>query len=321
MKCNYLIKYAAMPIIEQVESCCGSNVVGYDRNVACYIVSKCYLLSESTVYFEDGNISKNYVVVFPYQLNSQCIFERNTPQFNLNNVCINSKTVNSVFDSYEEALKYTEEVNNQLWAEACSRLTIDNNNVEQFKEQIYKEKQDFYAKIANYKLLEKQILSETNDLVLNKNNKLDKLIRLNGNKFEILHLNLYDALNFFDFEKFIVYSVTKEIYDKLIHLTQKQEIEDALTYVENVDALLVNNPKDSMIRIVNEDIAGSYYLCGNDLCYSDKFEKLTKEQLQNIDEYQDIFYTTENFEDIINSYKKYDDIKLTDIKTHVLKKV
>ena len=59
MKCNYLIKYAAMPIIEQVESCCESSVVGYDRNVVCYIVSKCYLLSESTVYLEDGNISKN----------------------------------------------------------------------------------------------------------------------------------------------------------------------------------------------------------------------------------------------------------------------
>ena len=67
MKYNYPVKYAAMPIIEQVGWSQGLNELERNYDVICYIVSKCYLLSDKTKYKENGKKEKEYEVVFPYQ--------------------------------------------------------------------------------------------------------------------------------------------------------------------------------------------------------------------------------------------------------------
>ena len=63
MKYNYPVKYAAMPIIEQVGWSHGLNELERNYDVVCYIVSKCYLLSDKTKYKENGKNEKEYEVV------------------------------------------------------------------------------------------------------------------------------------------------------------------------------------------------------------------------------------------------------------------
>lgn len=107
MKINYPVKYTAMPIIEQVGWNNGLNELERNYDVVCYIVSKCYLLSDLTRYKEDGQSVREYEVVFPYQLGDYNNWKRTIPLFNLySGNSINSNRVNFVFDSYEEALKY-----------------------------------------------------------------------------------------------------------------------------------------------------------------------------------------------------------------------
>ena len=103
MKINYPIKYAAMPIIEQVGRCYGINELEREYDIVCYIVSKCHLISDLTKYTEDGCIIKEYEVVFPYQLSEFDTWKRIMPTYNLiHGYCTNSTKVDEVFNSYEE---------------------------------------------------------------------------------------------------------------------------------------------------------------------------------------------------------------------------
>lgn len=114
MKCNYPVKYVAMPIIEQIGWCHGLNELERNYDVVCYIVSKCYLLSDKIKYKENGKSLKEYEVVFPYQKRQYYSWERVIPEFNLiNYACTNSNLVDKVFDNYEEALEFaTQKIKN-----------------------------------------------------------------------------------------------------------------------------------------------------------------------------------------------------------------
>jgi hypothetical protein len=318
MKINYPVKYAAMPIIEQVGFSHGVNELKRKYDIVCYIVSKCYLLNNSTKYKEDGHGYKEYEVVFPYQIGEFKNWNRTIPNFNLiNGICINSNIVDFVSNSYEEVLQYTEIKNEELCRKSCITLPYTNDIAKKFQEK----KDEFYNRLSKYKMLEQQILLNTDDLEIEKRKDLNRVLRFKNNKLNILSCNLYEVIQLYDDTKFVVYTLTQEQYDKLLKLTSELEISNIESIIGNTEGLLVHKSNDSIMRIVNPNIDGVYYIDEDkQLHYSDKFNKVTKDEFENIDEDTHIFYTTENTFDLMNSYKRYEEIDLSKVQGPVLKK-
>ena len=160
MKINYPIKYAAMPIIEQVGWSHGLHELEREYDVVCYIVSKCHLISDLTKYTEDGRSVKQYEVVFPYQPGEFSRWQRVTPSYNLiHGYCTNGNKVDKIFDTYEEALSFVTAKNEEL----CKKSYIYLPYSENYAEKIQAKKDEFATKLDEYKLLEQQILLHTND--------------------------------------------------------------------------------------------------------------------------------------------------------------
>lgn len=318
MKINYPVKYTAMPIIEQVGWSNGLHELERIYDVVCYIVSKCYLLNDSTKYKEDGHSVKEYEVVFPYQLERYANWRRTIPSFNIHSgSCTNSEIVDFIFDSYEEALEYATTKNEELCQKTWIYLPYSKN----FAEEIQEKKNEFYDRLTKYKILEQQILLHTNDLETNKRKDLSEVIRFRNNNCEVLLWNLYEVLKLFDDTKFVVYTVTQEQYDKLVRLTNEEEVGNIESIIGHAECLLLHESKDSIIRIVKPNIDGVYYLDENKLLHhSDKISKVIQDEFENIDEDTDVLYTTENVEDLINSYKRHEEIDLSKVQGPVLRK-
>ena len=316
MKYNYPVKYTAMPIKEQVGWSHGLHELERDYDVVCYIVSKCYLISDRTNYKENGENEKEYEVVFPYQ-NGQYnnAWERVKPSFN--NGCSNSNFVEKVFDTYEDALEFATYKNKKMCNEACIYFpyTKDLYNL------ISKKTQEFNDRLSRYKLLEQQILSNTSDLEQFSVKELDKLIINSKGKFKVSSSNLYEYLNYSTYSRFIVYSISQEQYSNLLTLINNQDLHDTLNVTRNASPILYHDYKtnDKNIMVIDK---------GNILYYIDEWESLISNDRQELpsielsptDNKIEYLFTTETLEDIIRSFNQPKYINLNDVEGPILKK-
>ncbi len=307
MKYNYPIKYTAMPIIEQIGWSHGVNEIDRKYGAVCYIVSKCYLISDKTKYKENGQNSKEYEVVFPYQYENQYrVWKRVTPECNLfYHVYTNSSIVEEVFDSYEEALEFASKKNDKICQDSWIYLPFTDD----IDKEIATKKREFNNKLARYKILEQQILINIPELESTNIKKLDELITINKNEIKTLSYNLYEYLSY-DFN-FIVYSISKEDYTKLI---KAQEILDSQSIIDSANAILYHKSKEPVI-IIDPSTPGTYFLDEDyGLCYSNEENELQWEELNKGDEEFLYLFTTETLEDIKSSFAKHPDIDLSKIK-------
>lgn len=220
MKINYPIKYAAMPIIEQVGWTHGLHELEREYDIVCYIVSKCYLISNLTKYIENGQIVKQYEIVFPYQPSEFSKWQRVTPSYNLiNGYCINGNKVDKIFDTYEDALSFATKKNEKLCKNSYMYLPYS----EDYASKIQTKKDEFNEKLSKYKLLEEQILFNTQDMEIGKNKELANVIEIANNKGRVLSFNIYEILNAFDRNKFVVYNISKEQYKTLTTLINEEK--------------------------------------------------------------------------------------------------
>jgi hypothetical protein len=315
MKFNYPIKYAAMPIIEQAGWCNGMHELEREYDVVCYIVSKCYLISTLTKYREDGSVIKEHEVVFPYQLSQFDKWENVVPTFDLiYGRCNNSNKVDGVFDTYEEALNCVSTKNNNL----CKKARMNLQYSKDIAAKIQKSEDEFNVKLLKYKLLEQQILFSTDNVKPGKSKKLNSVLKIENNGIKIISCNVYEMLQLFADDKFVVYSISQEQYDTLM----KADSIDTIKYVtKNSQCLLLHKTKDDFIKLGIEEASGAHYIKDNDVCFDSQIERVTKRDFENLDNDTLIFYTTETIEDLLNSYKKDSEIDLGQIKGTVLKKV
>jgi len=317
MKINYPIKYAAMPIIEQVGWSHGLHELEREYDVVCYIVSKCHLISDLTKYTEDGRSVKQYEVVFPYQPGEFSRWQRVTPSYNLiHGYCTNGNKVDKIFDTYEEALSFVTAKNEEL----CKKSYIYLPYSENYAEKIQAKKDEFATKLDEYKLLEQQILLHTKDMEIGKNKQLSNVIKITNDNGRVLSANIYEILNLFDREKFVVYSVSPEQYASLIKLISEEKIEDIKSFIGAHQGLLLHKQKDDFISLAIEEGCGAYYLKDNRINHDVNLDKVNIKSFENLDDDTIIFYTTETIDDILNSYKKYSEINLTEVQGPVLKK-
>lgn len=144
---NYKVKYAIMKIERTLDN------DGVYKNYTYYIPAKCYVIAKKERYLSTGEIKIFYDVVFiTPDLNEQSKLIQ--PQYNFYGDCINSLTVDKIFDTYGEAkneantknINYYRYLRTQL---SCSsgikkQLEILNNN--------YKLLTEYGNKIESYLL-------------------------------------------------------------------------------------------------------------------------------------------------------------------------
>lgn len=318
MKINYPIKYAVMPIVEQVGWSHGLHEMEREYDVVCYIVSKCYLINDLTKYNENGSVTKEYEVVFPYQSGEFSRWKRVIPTYNLiHGYCINGNKVDKIFDSYEDALKYATDMNKNICEKSWVHLPCSKDIMEKIKEK----KDEFDTKLAEYKLLEQQILLHTQDMKIGNGKELSNVIKIVDNSGRILSCNIYEIINLFDREKFVVYSVSLEQYSSLIKLISEDKIGNIKSLIRTHQGLLLHNKKDDFIRLAIEEGCGAYYIQNNRINYDVNLDKVNLKSFENLDNDTIIFYTTETIDDILNSYKKYSEIDLRELNESSIKKV
>ena len=317
MKINYPVKYAAMPIIEQVGWSHGLHELEREYGVVCYIVSKCYLIGDLTRYKENGNVVKEYEVVFPYQPGEFDRWKRFNPSYNIYGQSTNSNKVDKVFDSYEEALNDATDKNEKL----CEKTWVYLPCSKDIMDKIQEKKDEFDAKLAEHNLLEKQILINTVDMVIGEPKKLDNVLRYSNNEAKVLSCSIYEILQLFDNEKFVVYTISPEQYNNLTKLILDGKGKDIKSMTLQVHGLITHREKDGTIKLAIEDVSGAYYLKNNYIGYDSELDKVTKSDFENIGEYALVFYTTETIQDIMNSYKKYSEIDLRELEESSVKKV
>ena len=316
MKINYPVKYTVMPIYEQVGWTPGLHELEREYDVVCYIVSKCYLIGDFTKYKENGDVVKEYDVVFPYQLIEFDRFKRVEPIYNsTRGCCVNSNIVDVVFNSYEEALDYATVKNKKL----CENTWIYLLCSKDIMDKIQEKENEFNKRLEKYKLLEEQILINTEDMEIGKNKKLDNVIRVVNNCGKIFSCSIYTLLNLFNNDRYLVYSISQEEYDNLISLitSEKDNIEGI---INGAKGILVHDKNADFIKLNIEDKDGCYYIQNNRISYDCGLDMITNNDFENIDKDTLIFYTTETMEDILRSYEKHLEIDLMQVSKHVLKK-
>lgn len=105
---TFPIKYAVQPIYTYAKT---------DVIPLGFIVTKVFIVSETNNYKPDGTKTNNYQVVYPIKglKTSEYLVGIRYPEFNHQNICINSEHSKDVFDTYEEAKKLCDEKNGYLF--------------------------------------------------------------------------------------------------------------------------------------------------------------------------------------------------------------
>lgn len=134
-------------------------------------------------------------------------------------------------------------------------------------------------------------------------------------------MNIYEILRLFDSDRFAIYNISKEQYDKLVKLIKENKLDDIKSVTLPNQGLVLHKEKDDFIKLAIEKTTGAYYIQNNYINYDDNLDKVTSKFFENLDKDVLKFYTTETIDDLLNSYKKYSEINLEEVKGTTLKKV
>lgn len=279
MKNNYPVKYAIMPIFEST-----SWHFGY-CDLACYIVSKCYLLGENKSYLENGDLKYEYDVFFPYERVYREIYDfKGINSLNDGKV----STVDVVFDTYAKAREYADVLN----AEAINHQ-LRNYETSSEKEKI----KDYYKILMNkYKILEQKISQLTDDMEIDYVPKKQRIVVGNGNNYNILANSIYEFLTFALPDDYIVYHVSEKDMERY---RQKE-----ITELSEKDLLLVKSePGFVRINCHNND-SGTFVIENGKIGFNKDLKTLERKK------YKYKVYTTETLDEIITSYSSRENISV-----------
>lgn len=261
-----------------------------ERKADCYIVSKCYVVSEEKRFDCFGNYQMFYKVVFPYKQEygvqkDECFLKRQEPIFDKYGECINSVSTKYVYTTYDEAKKQVSEANKLSYFTSGEQEVIKNFQ-------------------SNCLELEKDIALGTGYLKPNFPIK----------KHEVIMEYNYDAY----IQSFSIYDYIESSFDKkndfpaIVYTVPKSDLnkmrEEALVY-QNIPEdlkkkcqLLFINEDDSGIKIYNSSkfkYDGYYHLLKDSVYFVDEKIKMpTEKELRDYVK----FYTTETCSDLLNSY-------------------
>lgn len=314
MKYNYPVKYAIMPIYEQVGWMSGLHELERSYEVVGNIVSKCYVVSKKISYLEDGSEEKEFEVVFPYRKTDYrrtYDWERVYPEFSFGRNCINSNIVRELYDNFDDAKEVVEKLNGDILS---YNLGVISFRDKERRENIKKEHEE---RMTRFKYLERKIEEETISMKANNKPKEQSIIVMFNDDDKILPMSIYSFINLYRNEAFYACNVSSEEYEKMMSQIKKNGFLSERYYTidysyDKSRYLLFNDKEHGTIRILDcdsENIDGSYYLKNGILCYSSDDMCSLDKDIEFIRSLHGIkVYTTERYEDIINSYRTFSDI-------------
>ena len=287
MKNNYPIKYAVIPMIEQVGWLDGINELERNYETVYYIVSKCYVVGEDKKYNIDGTTTTRYQVVCPYGKDKYQNWRREEPTYNLvHGGCTNGIMTDALFDNFAEAKAVKEQKNKNLLIQKFKYMSVDT-----YKEKHQEIEDEFNRTVNYYDELESKIEYCTEDLLVHNKRKEQCVLRLNGSKCKKINRSLYEVVNIFYSDNYIVYSVTAEEFARLQELSTDSRNFNAYAHYP----LLINNGKLNTVKVVSP-IGYIIYLANNRLI------KQLDRTFETPSIYDETFYTIEDYNDIIKSY-------------------
>lgn len=299
MKNNYPIKYAVIPMYEQTGWIHGLNELERDYNVVAYIVSKCYLISETKEYNSNGKANNKYEIVFPYKKTDVYgSWIRTEPNFNHSNKCTNSIIVDNIFDNYNDAKNLCQQKNEELLIQKISQIPFD-----KLKEQLEKIKSKHNEIVDNYTKLEQQIIKSTQDLNLKEELKEQSIITTTPMQKRFIDISLYEYINFCEItnQPFLVYNISKTEYERI----KKKIKEDKIITEKDLKSstcIMEYIYENRTTRIIDSDFkCGSFYLKEGNLYYDKNISKFNISEIDKEMKYTKI-YTLETYEDIIKSF-------------------
>ena len=294
MKNNYPIRYAIIPMKEQIGWSHGMHELERKFGTVYYIVSKCYLVGESKKYKIDGSVEERYQVVCPYKEENYNIWNKDEPSYNLiNGLCTNSIFTDTLFDTYDEARIVKDEKNRELLNNMFRYICFP---IETYKKRRKEIEDEFNNKKVYYDELESEIEKRTKDLSVYSIPKEQSVISFKDNKCKKMNSSLYEVVSLFDTDNYIVYCISDEDFVKL----QNSIDSDIPLDNYNYQPLLIHN-KDLKVTKVLSSKDKETYLVKNELVnYIDGSFNIPSE-------YDVVFYTVENYDDIIKSYNNKSD--------------
>lgn len=316
MKYNYPIKYAVMPIYEQVGWCHGLNDLERKYEIVYNIVSKCYVINETINYFATGKSEKRYDVVFPY-IKSGMYEEWNRvfPSYNEDLQNSNLTTVDNIYDDFDKALENANMKNMEVLEKMELGIPYTSDNA--YKERIDEINRIYKKREKKYKKIEELIDIDTQDMKINSIRKEQSIITMNEANDKIISISIYGFIKYYRNCPFYVCTVSNDQYKQMkkqIITTGRLAERNPHSSVEydKFGYLLANDIENEIIRITNSsDKSGSYYLDDNEiLCYDSDMKPFDKDSQFSKRIMGIKVYTTETYDDIINAYKKSHTIDL-----------
>ncbi len=167
MENNFPVKYAILELKED-----GGYLSNYSDITRGFIVSKCYVLESVVKYLANGKSKVFYKVFFPFQnlnilklalQNNQLdIGQKLEPTFNLNGEANPTTVVSNLFDTYEDAKRFTHIKNEFLKNELP----------------IYISSKEYKEYLSICQLFEELTEANTEDMLITEENIKDKHLQL-----------------------------------------------------------------------------------------------------------------------------------------------
>ena len=289
MKNNYPIKYALMPIEAHTGWDYGLSAITPKYENIYYIVSKCFIISESTKYERNGRERKNYKIAFPLIINNnykEIFLDRNKGLYGLHETYVDTTAVDEVFDTFENAQKRKNEKNEKVFLTQINKLVIN----DKLDEELTKLENEFNNLAKKYDQIETMIENNTQELTINAEKKEQTTIANYHGIFKKFKESLYSILDLYDDDDYIVYSLSK-----LEYLELEKEINNPQCNLSkyNHTPLLINDPKSKIIKLYGPNTHQYIY---QDQIIDEKSDYIEPK------EHEIIIYTIEDYNDIVNSF-------------------
>ena len=166
MEENYPIKYVVITMYHPGYS---SILSDEGKSVMGYIVGKAIVAEETIRYRKDGKSDKIYNVVVPYtDLRSKII---TLPKYDAYGKLLNGTLIYEVFDSFERASEYSDELNDSLRERVSMKVFQNYYGKREYKTILEEELAKYEYYLNECKEYEQNLLSKEVDLVVESNKK------------------------------------------------------------------------------------------------------------------------------------------------------
>ena len=297
MKNNYPIKYAVIPMIEQIGWTPGMHDLEKEYGTVCYIVSKCFVVNETKEYKQNGKAVTSYNSVCPFEYRDFDIWKRCEPSFNLiHGHCTNEIITSEIYDTYDEAVVEKNQKNSKLKTNRWVFLPYD----EKFKEKVDKLNAEFDETLSFYNQLERMIEKKTSDLKTNNEIREQSVFKYQNGELKNIQESIYSIMGLYDNYDFRVYNVSESEFEGL-----KNGVFDLS---KNSLPLIIYDSKAKVMRLMNPGMPDRFINNGaiQDYYYG---------TLRRPGSKCPVFYTLETYQDIVDSYQ------ITNINANTIKLV